>query len=31
MDGNQLLATLADSEFKEAMEVTKGYTTEQKR
>jgi predicted transposase/invertase (TIGR01784 family) len=31
MDENRLLATLEDPEFKEAMEVIKGYTTEQKR
>lgn len=31
MDENQLLATLEDPEFTEAIEVIKGYTTEQKR
>ena len=31
MDEAQLLATLSDPEFKEALEVINGYTTEQKR
>ena len=31
MDEHQLLATLSDPEFKEAMEVINGYTAEQKR
>ena len=31
MDEDELLATLSDPEFKEALEVINGYTTEQKR
>jgi hypothetical protein len=31
MDENQLLSTLPDPEFTEALDVINGYTTEQKR